>query len=470
LVTATFYFHLKNNQIRVIIYFKKFLNFSIMSTPATLTRIVTKRRQVEADLQQITYEGANSNKRQKIANSNGIDKAVNSATSNVPLSPLPEPTTPKQQQLVKIANGKLQSIGPYELLAPLEENSQTFTAVDTRCQDRLVICRRLDRSKYTHMMRLADRFLSERKPVDVDEEDETRRAYEQIFPAASELIVGDDGHYYYFEPKNFGSLHSYVVERKRLSEQECLWYARQIVRLLAYCHRNRVILRDLKLRKFVFQDAERLTIRLDGLDELFVCPDLNNEDEEDEDRITDRHGCPAYVGPEILDLNQKSFSGRQADMWSLGVLVFVILYGRYPFYDTTPARLFAKIRHAQIHMIDEPGISFEARTFIRCLLRRDPSERPSALEILAHPWLQTGVGFRNSSSTKQPQRPSGGAVQSIMYGYRMKNFNHDQCVPCLDTNQENNKTKSDKKINQGVNQNRDGRRRLSEEIPAVPNQ
>jgi tribbles-like protein len=411
-----------------------------------------KRRQVEADLKQISFD---SNKRQKISNaiaSNAIDSASNSSAKCTPLSPLPE--QPPHEQLETISGGKkLQSIGHYQLLAPLEENAQTFTAIDTRCEGRLVICRRLDRSKYTHLMQLAHRLSLTGN--NWEDDDENRRAYEQIFPATSELIAGSDGHFYFFEPKNFGSLHAHVVERKRLNERDCLWYARQIVHLVAFCHKRRVVLRDLKLRKFVFADAEHLTIRLDGLDELFVCPD--DQDDEDEDKISDRHGCPAYVGPEILDLNQKSFSGRAADMWSLGVLLFVILYGRYPFYDTTPARLFAKIRHGNIHMMEEAGISFEARSFIRCLLRRDPSERPSAMDILAHPWLQSGDRVK-SASTRRPYS-MGSIAYAASNGYRLKDLDNDQCVPCVDQNK-----KVDKKIDNG------GRRLNEIDQPAVPNQ
>lgn len=406
-------------------------------------RVAMKRR-LDVDVKRAAGELMSNGKRQKVilVTTSGavVESAVNSpsptSSREAPLSPLPE-TTPVVNPISKKPNQHVQSVGPYRLLAPLEENSQaTFTAVDTRRNGRLVICRRLDRSKYEHMMRLSHRLLSAINDVSVADEEASKRAYQQIFPETSELIVGDDGHFYYFEPKNHGSLHAYVVERKRLSEQEAFWFFRQIVALLVFCHRRGVVLRDLKLRKFVFADPERRTIRLDGMDELFVCPDKNAEEEgeeEKDDKITDRHGCPAYVGPEILDLNQKSYSGRAADTWSLGVLLYVILYGRYPFYDTTPARLFAKIRHAQIHLTEEAGISFEARSLIRCLLRREPSERPTALEILAHPWLQSG-----DRPKPNPRRFCGltGSVVQTLTGMRLvlteKDSESDQCVPSID--------------------------------------
>merc|ERR1719204_2210174 len=55
------------------------------------------------------------------------------------------------------------------------------------------------------------------------------------------------------------------------------------------------------------------------------------------------HGCPAYVSPEILRTNTR-YSGRAADMWGLGVMLYTMLVGRYPFHGAEHSGLFAKIR------------------------------------------------------------------------------------------------------------------------------
>jgi len=404
--------------------------------------ILKRRAQEELDLQRVVEEDCSGGKRAKRwpgflnnATSNNLDSVSGAPSKCATLSPLPQssPQRPfSSAGLKSIPNN--QSIGPYRLLAPLDENSKVFTAVDTRNDGRLMICHRLDQCKYDRLVQLNHRLTSGLDSVNVEQREENQWAYEQIFPPNSEVIASDGGKFYYFEPKDFGSLHAYVVERKRLNEEECLRYFRQILRLLMYCHRCGVVLRDLKLRKFVFADPERLTIRLDGLDELYICPDNEGDDyDEQNDKIADRHGCPAYVGPEILDLGQKSYSGRAADIWSLGVLLYVILYGRYPFYDTTPGKLFAKIRHAQIHMPEEAGISFDARSLIRCLLRRDPNERPSAVDILAHSWLQS-----RGQSNYQPRRIT------TINGFRVmamdKNSENDHCVPRVDLNKNQEST------------------------------
>ena len=71
-----------------------------------------------------------------------------------------------------------------------------------------------------------------------------------------EVLLGEDQAYVFFEP-SFGDLHSHVRAKRRLKEVECCKLFKQIVEIVAHCHENGVILRDLKLRKFCFQNKER---------------------------------------------------------------------------------------------------------------------------------------------------------------------------------------------------------------------
>lgn len=106
--------------------------------------------------------------------------------------------------------------------------------------------------------------------------------------------------------------------------------------------------------------------------------------DDDNDRLTDRRGCPAYVAPEVLR-SGRAYSGRAADIWSLGVLLYTMLVGRYPFNDVEHASLFAKISRGQFSVPE--SVSPRARCLIRALLRREPSERPTAEDLLRHSWL-----------------------------------------------------------------------------------
>ena len=114
---------------------------------------------------------------------------------------------------------------------------------------------------------------------------------------------------------------------------------------------------------------------------LHTLDDAHQQDGTDE--LTDRHGCPAYICPEMLQPG--SYSGHSADLWSLGIILYTLLVGHYPFFDTNPQNLFTKIRCGYYHMPE--SISFLARAVIGSLLAYEPATRMPAADILQHPWL-----------------------------------------------------------------------------------
>ncbi|XP_055300286.1 tribbles homolog 2-like [Sitodiplosis mosellana] len=204
------------------------------------------------------------------------------------------------------------------------------------------------------------------------------------------VIQGSSQTYLFFTPSQ-GDLHSYVRVRKRLREPEAKRLFRQMCEVVKSCHEQGIVLRDLKLRKFVFADAERTHLRLESLEDAVVLDNPN------EDLLQDKRGCPAYVSPEILKANTM-YSGKAADMWSLGVILYTMVVGRYPFNDSEHASLFAKISRGQFLVPD--CLTSKARCMIRSLLRKEPEERILSEDILLHPWMNTDDNrdFSKSSS------------------------------------------------------------------------
>jgi len=183
-------------------------------------------------------------------------------------------------------------------------------------------------------------------------------------------------------------LHSYIRKKRRLRESEAADLFKQIVSAIKHCHKRGIVLRDLKLRKFVFVDQQRSHLVLDGLEDAFLLEDV------DDDRLTDKHGCPAYVSPEIL--SSQGYSGKSADMWSLGVILYTMLFGQYPFHDTVASQLFGKIRRGHYTVPDT--VSSPARCLVRSLLRTEPSERLTVFDVCRHPWFTHAHGQRTATS------------------------------------------------------------------------
>ncbi|XP_041360812.1 tribbles homolog 2-like [Gigantopelta aegis] len=300
------------------------------------------------------------------------------------LSPDLQPNTPPVFQRPTSQN--VLKIGKY-LLFDHPEGSEVYSAVNSITGENCV-CKVFEVRRYREV-------LSAYWQVDNHEH----------INSLSEIILGQTKAYVFFE-KNYGDLHSYVRQKKRLKEEEAARLFRQILSAVEHCHANGIILRDLKLRKFVFKDSARTHLRLDGLEDAVVL------DEETNDLMTDKHGCPAYVSPEILGATGGAYSGKAADVWSLGVMLYTMLVGRYPFHDSQPLALFGKIKRGQFSVPD--SVAPKAKCLLRSLLRREPSERLCANQISQHPWFK-GHWSSGVSGRASPRVSSDQTVPDVPY-------------------------------------------------------
>ena len=99
-----------------------------------------------------------------------------------------------------------------------------------------------------------------------------------------------------------------------------------------------------------------------------------------------RVGTPYYLAPEVL----RRRYGKACDMWSVGVVMYMLLCGYPPFNGHTDEEVFATIRRGRCHFSksDWSGVSGEGRDFVRRLLQKDPEKRMTALQALDHPWMR----------------------------------------------------------------------------------
>ncbi|KAM7238562.1 hypothetical protein CapIbe_010082 [Capra ibex] len=315
---------------------------AVWSTPITIARY-----------------GRSRNKTQDFEELSSIRSAEPSQSFSPNLGSPSPPETPNLSHCVSC-------IGKYLLLEPLE-GDHVFRAVHLHSGEELV-CKVFDISCYQES--LAPCFcLSAHSNIN------------QI----TEIILGETKAYVFFE-RSYGDMHSFVRTCKKLREEEAARLFYQIASAVAHCHDGGLVLRDLKLRKFIFKDEERTRVKLESLEDAYI---LRGDD----DSLSDKHGCPAYVSPEILNTNG-SYSGKAADVWSLGVMLYTMLVGRYPFHDIEPSSLFSKIRRGQFNIPET--LSPKAKCLIRSILRREPSERLTSQEILDHPWFSTDFSVSNS--------------------------------------------------------------------------
>ncbi|XP_019153611.1 PREDICTED: calcium-dependent protein kinase 24-like [Ipomoea nil] len=190
-----------------------------------------------------------------------------------------------------------------------------------------------------------------------------------------------------------GELFDRIVKRGHYSERKAAELTRTIVGVIEACHSLGVMHRDLKPENFLFVDEEEdspiKTIDF-GLSTFFKPGETFNE----------VVGSPYYVAPEVL---QKRYS-QKADIWSAGVIVYILLSGVPPFCGESEDEIFDEVLQAKIEFkLDPwPQISDSAKDLVRQMLVRDPRKRLTAHEVLCHPWVQiNGVA---------PDNPLGSTV------------------------------------------------------------
>ncbi|GJV30193.1 CDPK-related kinase 3 [Tanacetum coccineum] len=166
----------------------------------------------------------------------------------------------------------------------------------------------------------------------------------------------------------------------RYTEADAKLIIVQILSVVAFCHLQGVVHRDLKPENFLFmsksEDADMKLIDF-GLSD-FIRP---------EERLNDIVGSAYYVAPEVL---HRSYS-LEADIWSIGVISYILLCGSRPFWARTESGIFRAVLRADPNFDDIPwpSVSPEAKDFVKRLLNKDYRKRMSAAQALTHPWLSS---------------------------------------------------------------------------------
>ncbi|KAG6666301.1 CDPK-related kinase 5-like [Carya illinoinensis] len=153
----------------------------------------------------------------------------------------------------------------------------------------------------------------------------------------------------------------------------------QILNVVAFCHLQGVVHRDLKPENFLFTSKDESS-QLKAID--FGLSDFVKPDE----RLNDIVGSAYYVAPEVL---HRSYS-TEADVWSIGVIAYILLCGSRPFWARTESGIFRAVLKAD-PSFDEPpwpSLSVEAKDFVKRLLNKDPRKRMTAAQALSHPWIK----------------------------------------------------------------------------------
>ncbi|KAI4308267.1 hypothetical protein L6164_031359 [Bauhinia variegata] len=174
-----------------------------------------------------------------------------------------------------------------------------------------------------------------------------------------------------------GELFDKIVNHGRMSEDEARRYFQQLINAVDYCHSRGVYHRDLKPENLLLDAYGHLKVSDFGLSAL-------SQQVRDDGLLHTTCGTPNYVAPEVL--NDRGYDGATADLWSCGVILFVLLAGYLPFDDSNIMNLYKKISVADF--TSPPWLSFSARKLITRILDPNPMTRITIPEILEDEWFK----------------------------------------------------------------------------------
>ncbi|KXS10155.1 Pkinase-domain-containing protein [Gonapodya prolifera JEL478] len=193
-------------------------------------------------------------------------------------------------------------------------------------------------------------------------------------------------YYLVYELASGGELFRRIVSQGHFSERECVVIISTILNSIVYLHSHNLVHRDLKPENLLFKDSSEdssIVIVDFGVAKL-VC-DAESEGNRFCKTFT---GSPAYMAPEVID--RKKY-GKPVDVWSVGVIAFVLLSGRSPWGERIGVNeIYRKIAEGKTDFAPAiwSRISPAAQDFCASLMQLDPDARPTAHEALHHPWLE----------------------------------------------------------------------------------
>ncbi|ODH48364.1 CAMK/CAMKL/KIN1 protein kinase [Paracoccidioides brasiliensis] len=202
-------------------------------------------------------------------------------------------------------------------------------------------------------------------------------------------VVRTNYHWYMlFEYVNGGQMLDYIISHGKLKEKQARKFARQIASALDYCHKNSIVHRDLKIENILISKTGDIKIIDFGLSNLYS----------PKSQLKTFCGSLYFAAPELLQARQ--YIGPEVDVWSFGIVLYVLVCGKVPFDDQSMPQLHAKIKKG---VVEYPqGLSSDCRHIISRMLVTDPKQRANLNEILNHPWMTKG--FSGSPENFLPHR------------------------------------------------------------------
>lgn len=170
------------------------------------------------------------------------------------------------------------------------------------------------------------------------------------------------------------------ISKGRLKEDVARFYFQQLISAVDFCHSRGVFHRDLKPENLLLDEDGNLKVTDFGLSAL-------SDHLKQDGLLHTTCGTPAYVAPEVI--GKKGYDGSKADLWSCGVILFVLLAGFLPFQDDNIVAMYKKIYRGDFKC--PPWFSPESRRLVTKLLDPNPNTRITVSKLIETSWFKKSI-------------------------------------------------------------------------------
>jgi len=178
-----------------------------------------------------------------------------------------------------------------------------------------------------------------------------------------------------------GELFERIRENKKFSEQKAVEILTDIISAVGFCHSNNIVHRDLKPENIMYR------INMETGDDELVIIDFGDAKKVEDDAVyNDFVGTAFYLPPEIVR-NRRGWELKMSDMWSIGVIAFVLVTGRPPYYGTGHREILKKILSTDLKFPKKNQLSKKCKHFISSLCEKKTKKRLTATAALKHEFL-----------------------------------------------------------------------------------
>jgi calcium-dependent protein kinase len=183
-----------------------------------------------------------------------------------------------------------------------------------------------------------------------------------------------------------GELFDRIISAGHFNEKEAAVVMQQILRAIFYLHEQKICHRDLKPENFLFQSNDPIEDNVLKLIDFGLSAKFTTNRQGHTEPMSTRAGTPFYVAPQVLTGKYN----QMCDLWSAGVIMYIILCGSPPFYGANDQEVLSKVKQGTLtfNPRDWKGVSEDAKELVRRLIKMNPGERLNAEQALNHSWIK----------------------------------------------------------------------------------